>query len=195
MTETKPYWTMSRLDLGNYGRYDWLYKHPSPQPRIKTQSQIGKTAKSLKPLHKSKQSADPAEEIERIGFKLSEYKSIPRRPPLRGCTAPSESGRIDTFKDMHTPIQITKKFNGSPIISVPIASSLQTPTFPHRLLNNRRSTNNNELLPIHEVLFEESIDPHEEIDPWGYSRDEKVVVPDKNFHGIKLTVSHLHQKK
>jgi hypothetical protein len=47
-------------------------------------------------------------------------------------------------------------------------------------------------VPIHEVLFEESVDPHEDIDPWGFSRNEKVAAPDATFHGVRLTVSRLH---
>lgn len=195
MTEAKPYWTMSRLDIKNFGRYDWLYKHPAPQPKIKPRTSLAKPQKTKKSaLPKSFQDMDPADEIELVGYKPTEYKSIPCRPPLRGCTAPTQSGRKDIFNDMHTPIQVTKRFNGSPIISVPIASVTRRNNNSHNISKTRKP-NDDESAPIHDILFEESIDLHEDIDPWGFSRDEKVVAPDKSFHGIKLTVSRLNQPK
>ncbi|OHS94349.1 hypothetical protein TRFO_11212 [Tritrichomonas foetus] len=193
MTDSKPYWTMSRLDLQSFGRYDWLYRHPAPQPKIKPKTAL---AKKQQPPSTSQtmKSTDPADDIELVGYKPSEYKSVPVRPPLRGMTAPVENGRRDVFNDMHTPIQITKRFNGSPIISVPISNTTRK-TIPRRLLKSRRENEEDVALPIHDVLFEESVDPHEDIDPWGFSRDEKVVAPDKTFHGMKLTVSRLHPPK
>ena len=195
MTDTKPYWTMSRLDIKNFGRYDWLYKHPAPQPKIKPRTSMPKPQKiKTTSMLKSFKDADPTDEIELVGYKPTEYKSIPSRPPLRGCTAPVECGRRDIFTDMHTPIQVTKKFNGSPIISVPIANTTRRVNVSSSILKQKKQEED-ESAPIHDILFEESIDLHEDIDPWGFSRDEKVVAPDKDFHGIKLTVSRLHPPK
>lgn len=194
MTETKPYWTMSQLDIKNFGRYDWLYKHPAPQPKIKPKAPLTKQQKLRAATVTKSFKEDPADEIELVGYKPTEYKSIPSRPPLRGCTAPVECGRRDIFTDMHTPIQITKKFTGSPIISVPIANTTRRNVTSRSIPKPKQQTED-ESAPIHDVLFEESIDPHEDIDPWGFSRDEKVVAPDKNFHGMKLTVSRLRPPK
>jgi hypothetical protein len=93
---------------------------------------------------------------------------------------------------MHTPVQVTHRFNGGPILSVPITPQPR----PARLLSSSlgsaiRTTRKPET-PIHEVLFEESVQPREDIDPWGYSRNETVVRPDAVFRGLKLTVSRLH---
>jgi hypothetical protein len=49
--------------------------------------------------------------------------------------------------------------------------------------------------PIHEVLFEESVDNREDIDPWGFSRNEKPVVHESVFRGIPLRASRLAPQK
>lgn len=185
----KPYWTMSRVEVPGIGRYDWLYKQPPPKiPRKPKTAAIKKPKSPPEPT----QSA-PGEQVELVGYKPSEYRAVPSRAPLRGTTAPAEFGRRDIFADMHTPIQVTKKYNGSPILSVPIQSYSRLSKTRSRSIKPRNSFNE-ESAEIHDVLFEESVDPHEDIDPWGFSRDEKVEAPDKVLHGIKLTVSRLNQR-
>jgi hypothetical protein len=86
---------------------------------------------------------------------------------------------------------------GDPILSVPLRTSTTTKTqrsIPK--LSTRSVRRESEAPPpIYEVLFEESIDPHEDIDPCGFSRNEKVVVHEGVYRGIPLTVSRLHPLK
>jgi hypothetical protein len=183
-----PYWTMSRLELPPLGRFDWLYKQPPPKlPRRSASRQV------IQPIERS-----PTNEIvfERVGYRPSEYLAVPRREPLRGLTAPDEHGIRGAFADLRTPLQITKKFNGDPILSVPIqTSSITARTTPPVVRKRELSKPTETQAGIHEVLFEESVDPHEEIDPWGFSRNEKVVVHEGVFRGIPLTVSRLRPAK
>ena len=201
MEDSRPFWEMSQIDINQFGRYDWLYRHPAPQPKIiLSDSQLKKIQKSIDPPpKKSNEYKDPADNIELVGYKPSEYKFLPTRPPLKSGRKVYDDFnnhnniKFDAFKDMHTPIQVTKRFSGSPIISVPITSGLRSRKTTSRKSTSRSKRSEN-ALPIHDVLFEESINPREDIDPWGYSRDEKV---DKQitFHGMKLGVSRLRPPK
>ena len=200
----KPYWEMSRLQIDNLGKYDRLFKDQKlriskcktrEQERVQKALKFQQKQKELQKemLNELQKFTDPSENIELVGYKPSEYRAYRTPSILRGMTAPIEHGSRDAFKDYNTPIQIHKKFSGSPILSVPLRSS-----------NKSTSRNNSSsLLPpkrkrklagsIHEVLFEESIKHHEAIDPWGYSIDEKVVCPEIVFHGIKLKVSSMEK--
>jgi hypothetical protein len=192
MDSGKPYWSASRIDLPYMGRYDWLYNQP--QPRIDALKGLY-TAQHCRRKPPPPPSPQDIFEFEHVGCRPSEYRSIPFREPLRGMTAPAEGGRRDIFRDLHTPVQITQRFSGDRIFSVPLRLS----TVAKKKRRGRPSTQlrsvQRSLAPIHEVLFEESVDPHEEIDPWGFSRNEQVVAPDQVFRGIRLTVSRLRPPK
>lgn len=206
MKDEKPYWEMSRLTLDNLGKYDQLYKdqkqrlrtsatrrsqkRTEPQPyRYKPSTAMTRTTPPVVMTAETMQREReyPTDKIELVGYKPSEYKAY--RPPttLRGRTAPVEHGSRDIFKDFHTPIQITHKFQGAPILSVPIKRQKQPAR--SRSINTKRTRNLTD--PITTILFEESVGQNEVIDPWGYAADEEVVIPEKTFHGIKLKVSHL----
>lgn len=193
--ESKPYWPMSRLDLPGLNRYDWIYKSPPPKVPPRTRTAFSNVKLRASKPEPPKPPQDPIEVMELVDYKPSEYRALPARPPLRGGTVPVEKGSRDLFKDLHAPIQITKRFYGDPILSVPIKSSSRS-TRDHPLNVTRRSTAKKPReVPIHEVLFEESINHHEDIDPWGFSRNEDVDMSDIMFHGIKLNVSRLHPPK
>ena len=201
--DTKPYWEMSRIKLEGIGRFDRLYQEQ--KKRLSTTKVRNRATTSLQKKPRKhilpKTSAiqtrprpmtkvDEIGEIELVGYKPSEYKAYRKQEPLRGRTAPAEFGSRDTFKDCHTPIQVTKRFQGDPILSVPIKN---TPfNVVSRQVPKKRKLPKRELAaPIHDVLFEESIDTHENIDPWGYSSNEKVDCPEVTLHGIHLKVSRL----
>jgi hypothetical protein len=192
--EEKPYWPMSRLDLPRMNKFDWLFKSTQPHP---SPSVLEKAKKPKPPTPTPQPRPDPdLTIIEHVGFKPSEYQAAPQRPPLRGSTGPWERGPRKGFRDLHTPIQVTHKFNGGSILSVPlkeIKTSRRTHTPPQ--LAKRSETPKVRHVPIHQVLYEESVCQREEIDPWGYSRNEKVVAPDAVFQGVRLTVSRLHHKR
>jgi hypothetical protein len=198
--QEKPYWTMSRLDLPRFQRFDWLYN--SPPPKVSSNSVVSSKRKQKSaesPLTSATCTARGSKPdvtvIELVGYKPSEYQAAPQRPPLRGATVPWEHGRRDAFRDMHTPVQITQKYNGGPILSVPIRRMPIPGRISRESFASLGSSASKAEVPIHEVLFEESVDPHEDIDPWGYSRNEKVVAPDATFRGVRLTVSRLHPVK
>ena len=207
MKDTKPYWEMSRIDAPGFNKYSWLYKPENPRAKTSMRSSLatGKLEKftySTNPSRNSNRAVSrqlqtpktpqPHEDMTTIGFRVSNYTSVPVRPALRGMTAPAECGRRDIFKDQHTPIQITHKFSGCPILSVPIDTGKKPKrTIKTRNVQTREKTEHD--VPIHEYLFEESVDPHEDIDPWGYTRNEEIPINSKNFRGIKINISRLHQ--
>ncbi|EAY09177.1 hypothetical protein TVAG_363920 [Trichomonas vaginalis G3] len=144
--------------------------------------------KTRAPSQKPPQPKPDVEDIELVGYKPSEYRAFRQPTPLRGRTAPVEHGSRDIFKDHHTPIQITKKFSGDPILSVPIRKSKQQ-IVKRSILEPMKERDPS--VPIHEFLFEESIDPHENIDPWGYTAGEKINHPEAEVGGIKIKISRL----
>lgn len=203
MDQGKPYWEMSRISLDGLGRYDRIFKEQKKRlltQKAKTRNSTS-TQKTKKPefaptpkptttIGKRHQKVDDIGEIELVGYKPSEYKAVRKQEPLRGRTAPAEFGCRDTFKDCHTPIQITKRFQGDPILSVPIrnkpfTSISETPKV------RTRSMKRDVAVPIFDSLFDESIDQHENIDPWGYASNEKVVCKEVNINGVKIKVSRL----
>ena len=204
MQSDKPYWEMSRITMEGLGRFDRLYKdqkkriyttkfkHRATTSLNKTPKKTHILPQATTPKLREKKSPkiDEIGEIEHVGFKPSEYKAYPKQEPLRGRTAPAEFGSRDIFKDCHTPIQVTKRFQGDPILSVPIKN---TPfnVAPKEPPKKRELPRRKLAEPIHDVLFEESVDQHENIDPWGYSSNEKVVCPEINLRGIHLKVSRL----
>jgi hypothetical protein len=180
-----PYWTMSRLDLPHLARFEWLYKQPPPKKPPRSAS------------HRPPPPSAPISPLfVHVGFRPSEYRSVPRRAPLRGLTAPDEHGHRGAFNDLHTSTQITKKFFGDAIFSVPLQkySVAAGPMAPETRTRSVPADRGN-TAPIHEVLFEESVDSREDIDPWGFSRSEKVVVHGADFHGIPLAASRLRPLK
>ena len=194
--ESKPYWPMSRLDLPGMNRYDWIYKSPPPKVPHRARTAFSNVKlRASKPEPPKPPPKDPTEVMELVCYKPSEYRALPARPPLRGGTVPTEKGSRDLFKDLHAPIQITKRFYGDPILSVPIKTSSRASRSPTLNPTRRSTAKKTREMPIHEVLFEESINPHEDIDPWGFSRDEEVDMSEVMFHGIKLNVSRLHPPK
>jgi len=182
----KPYWEMSRVEIANLGRFDWFYKNQktratTSESKPQNEKRIGS---SIKPQRKPERN-NPLDVIEHVGYKPSEYKAIPPPVPLRGLTAPAEHGKRDIFKDLHTPIQVTKKFMGAPVLSVPIRGKPESQIA--KTVVHKRALNQ----PIHDVLFDESVDQKEIIDPWGFTPQEKVDVPETVFKGIKLRVSRM----
>ena len=200
MNQGKPYWEMSRLSMEGMGRFDRLYK--DQKKRIlssKAKARNNVVSSSYKPISipkkveygqpKLKQKIDDIGEIELVGYKPSEYKAFRSQQPLRGRTAPSECGCRDIFKDCHTPIQVTKRFQGDPILSVPIRRTPVTSSLSKSSSLKKEKAKRD--LPIHEVLFEESVEQRENLDPMGYSANETVNCPEITMHGIKLKVSRL----
>jgi hypothetical protein len=200
----KPYWTMSRLALRHLGRYDYLYTHPPPNYTQRYGSRRDRSSsKSPPPPHTPP--ADPGGTINYVGWKTSEYQAAPRRDPLPARPPPpdiADPTADDQFVDLHTPTQITKRFGGDIPLSVPLE------TFPARELAHsspvttpKRKTRSRDggsrvQAPIQDVLFEESIlEVREDIDPWGFSRNENVVAPDKVCRAIPVTVSRLRPAK
>jgi hypothetical protein len=196
----KPYWTMSRLLLARLGRFDYLYSHPPPNygqrygPRRRQPE-----SKSTPPP------AEPGQPITYVGCRMSEYQAVPRREPLPARPPPPDVANPtadNQFVDLHTPIQITKKFGGDVPLSVPI-ETFTTPESPHsspvtppRRKARSRGSGSRFQSPIHDVLFEESIlEVREDIDPCGFSRNENVIAPDKVYRGVPLTVSRLRPAK
>lgn len=192
MNGSKPYWEMSRIKLEGLGRFDRLYKEQ--KQRIMTSATKNRNSDRMgsRKNHAITQKPPPprpdVEDIELVGYKPSEYRAFRQQTPLRGRTAPVEHGSRDVFKDHHTPIQITKKFSGDPILSVPIRRS-RPQVVKRSILEPMKDRDQS--VPIHEFLFEESIDPRENIDPWGYTAGEKIDQPEVDIGGIKIKVSRL----
>ena len=204
MKDTKPYWETSRLELKSMRKYEWLYKTNPPRVRTAIRSSLAtgkpekvvihtrpRTLKPEIPPTPPVQSSSPYDEIELIGYRPTNYTAVPKRSALRGMTAPAEYGRRDIFQDCHTPIQITHRFSGDPILSIPIEAKKQPKKITRRSVQSKQQSEFN--IPIHEYLFEESVDPHEDIDPWGYTRDEEIPTSGITIKGMKLNVSRLHQ--
>ena len=185
----KPFWEMSRLEMKYFSRYQQtpnnnLKKKRNITSLHPTRSEIVKTQEKLRPLRTIPK--DPTEVIELVGYKPSEYKAFHPSTTFRGLTAPTQYGSREIFKDFHTRPQITKKFNGTATLSVPIKK------FESILKDNEKEEKNLKS-PIHLLLFDESIQSREEIDPWGYTSDEKVDLPEKKLKGIKLKVSKIQK--
>jgi hypothetical protein len=195
-----PYWTMSRLVLARVGRFDYLYSHPPPNySRRYGRRRRQPESKSPPPP------IEPGEPVTYVGCRMSEYQAAPRREPLPARPPPPDVANPtadNQFVDLHTPIQITKKFGGDVPLSVrietftaPGSSHSSTVTPPRRKVKSRDGGSRVQQ-PIHDVLFEESIlEVREDIDPWGISGNENVVAPDKVYRGVPLTVSRLRPAK
>jgi hypothetical protein len=174
--DEKPYWEMSRLELDHLGLFDWLYKKPPPKMPRRPPLRAPEPASTPRRF-------DPADAIELVGYKPSEYRSLPQREPLRSLKPPSECGAPGAFVDMRTPVQITQKFSGDPILSTPIGAGADA----HRLRKmGSRLPKTRQLRTRHRAAADEA--------PWemDVAGDDVAGPTETVFHGIRLTVSRLH---
>jgi hypothetical protein len=174
--DDKPYWEMSRLELDRLGVFDCLYKESRPKMPRRPRLRAPEPAPTSRRF-------DPADAIELVGYKPSEYRSLPQREPLRGAKPPAERGAAGAFADMRTPVRITQKFSGDRLLSAPIGvggDRYRCRKIACRLPKTRKSRARRRAA-VDQAPKEVEIPGEEVAGPTGTV-----------FHGIPLTVSRLH---
>ncbi|KAH0790765.1 hypothetical protein GPJ56_005360 [Histomonas meleagridis] len=173
---------ISRKIIGHYNSH-------TPNSFVKSRIYL-KQKKQRAQTQSTKKPVNDDLNLEFSGYKPSEYLALPKRQPLHGSAPPTDFKKIDdVFADMNTPVQITKKFNGGPILYVPISKKKKQQNPNKRINRVEDSPHKSNESSIHEILFEQSINPPKP-DP-SISLD-KANSFETTYKGKKIVVSRLH---